>query len=397
MGDSQCETICSRLVTPPPSLPTVRSLHIKEIVLTVRTGLLYYDYFLTLPAEVDRFWRTGSYTWASAVFLANRYAACWVTCPSCTAFWGPMQDRYCPLTRPHTIYPERIYRHVPWHIDGISSPFNNYTPCDESVRTVSSQQWVLGLLAFEHQSVFLSDVGLPLNTNPEELPHTLRKGEPILYSANGVKHWNYQFSLASGGVLRSSGLDFTVFVLTICRSIKLWTRNQPFVDRLFIDGFLYYGVIWNLNVVNIIALMVIPVSTLQHIPADPDDVSAFCLFIHSSLHKCTICDNGFATHDQLRDPTLHGTNSTSHAGDVSTFLPGGTLSTVPPTQAELSNKGIHGRRYRPASPTSWSPWVYALQGIEDTTARPIESLRLAAMGSELDGMTGVTNRSVQYS
>ncbi len=37
--------------------------------------ILYYDYFITLPSEIDRFWRTGSHSWASILFLANRYVA----------------------------------------------------------------------------------------------------------------------------------------------------------------------------------------------------------------------------------------------------------------------------------------------------------------------------------
>ncbi len=37
--------------------------------------ILYYDYFITLPSEIDRFWCAGSHTWASTVFLANRYVA----------------------------------------------------------------------------------------------------------------------------------------------------------------------------------------------------------------------------------------------------------------------------------------------------------------------------------
>jgi len=31
-------------------------------------------------------------------------------------------------------------------------------------------------------------------------------------------------------------VDLTVFVLTIARSIRLWTRSEPFLHRVFIDG-----------------------------------------------------------------------------------------------------------------------------------------------------------------
>jgi hypothetical protein len=47
----------------------------KDVVLTLDTVILFYDYFLTFSAEVDRFWHPRSHTWASTVFLANRYLA----------------------------------------------------------------------------------------------------------------------------------------------------------------------------------------------------------------------------------------------------------------------------------------------------------------------------------
>jgi hypothetical protein len=48
---------------------------IKEILLMIEAVLLYYDYLLTLPDEVDRLWHTGPQSWASIVFFLNRYLA----------------------------------------------------------------------------------------------------------------------------------------------------------------------------------------------------------------------------------------------------------------------------------------------------------------------------------
>ncbi|KAF9485255.1 hypothetical protein BDN70DRAFT_871667 [Pholiota conissans] len=36
-------------------------------------ALLYYDYLLTLPTEVSRFWNSRRLTWASSLFYGNRY------------------------------------------------------------------------------------------------------------------------------------------------------------------------------------------------------------------------------------------------------------------------------------------------------------------------------------
>ena len=38
-------------------------------------AILVFDYFLTLRGEIDGFWCAGSHTWASTVFLVNRYVA----------------------------------------------------------------------------------------------------------------------------------------------------------------------------------------------------------------------------------------------------------------------------------------------------------------------------------
>lgn len=41
----------------------------------IETVILYYDYFLTLSKEVDRFWHPRPHSWASIMFFANRYIA----------------------------------------------------------------------------------------------------------------------------------------------------------------------------------------------------------------------------------------------------------------------------------------------------------------------------------
>ena len=51
--------------------------------------ILYYDYFLTLPKEVEGYWHTGSHSWASIMFLANRYVALLGHLP---LFYGPFAN-----------------------------------------------------------------------------------------------------------------------------------------------------------------------------------------------------------------------------------------------------------------------------------------------------------------
>jgi len=52
-------------------------------------------------------------------------------------------------------------------------------------------------------------------------------------------------------------IDFTIFVLTIACSIRLWTRKEPFLHRVLIDGLLYYCVICNVALLNMIVLLLV--------------------------------------------------------------------------------------------------------------------------------------------
>jgi len=55
-------------------------------------SILYYDYFLTLSKEVNSFWRAGSHSWASILFLVNRYMALLGHVPILfLVFWDPYQ------------------------------------------------------------------------------------------------------------------------------------------------------------------------------------------------------------------------------------------------------------------------------------------------------------------
>jgi len=106
--------------------------------------------------------------------------------------------------------------------------------------------------------------------------------------------------------------DLTVFVLTIARSVRLWTRREPFLHRILFDGLLYYSVIWNFNLFNIVILLVIK-------PQIDLSTPIFTVIL-SVVMVSRIMIN-------LRDPALHKpadhdeTVTTAHDGCVvSTFV-----------------------------------------------------------------------------
>jgi len=138
-------------------------------------------------------------------------------------------------------------------------------------------------------------------------------------------HWQ---AVAFSGLLV---FDLTVFVLTMARSITLWTRKEPFLHRLFLDGLLYYGVIWNLNLVNIVVLLTVNPAINLSTPVFTNVLSVVM------ISRIMI---------SLRDPKLHKpvdcdeTVTTSDAGYISTVMLDDILSTMMATQFESSRSRV---------------------------------------------------------
>ncbi|KAF7984439.1 hypothetical protein HWV62_14516 [Athelia sp. TMB] len=53
-------------------------------------AILYYDWFLTLSDEIERFWNRKNFTWASLFFFFNRYLVIFGNIPVILqSFWEP--------------------------------------------------------------------------------------------------------------------------------------------------------------------------------------------------------------------------------------------------------------------------------------------------------------------
>lgn len=97
--------------------------------------LLYYDYFLTLPWEIDRFWHPGPHSWASIVFFANRYMALLGHVPFLYSVYAPCKTVVGPIFLPSDddssscfqahvclfVFYFQAKRHVPLLADSLSS------------------------------------------------------------------------------------------------------------------------------------------------------------------------------------------------------------------------------------------------------------------------------------
>lgn len=64
-------------------------------------AILYYDYSLTLGAEVDRFWRVGRCSFVNILFVLNRYLALLGAIPVCFEFFGDLPREVSPIRSLH--------------------------------------------------------------------------------------------------------------------------------------------------------------------------------------------------------------------------------------------------------------------------------------------------------
>ncbi|KAJ8462342.1 hypothetical protein ONZ51_g10958 [Trametes cubensis] len=66
------------------------SVRLTDILVVASAAILYYDYSLTLGAEVDRFWRVGRCSFVNILFVLNRYLALLGAIPVCFEFFGDL-------------------------------------------------------------------------------------------------------------------------------------------------------------------------------------------------------------------------------------------------------------------------------------------------------------------
>jgi len=200
--------------------------------------ILYYDYFLTLSMEISRYWRAGSYTWASIIFLLLRYVALLGHLPFFYRTFGNVCNK------------ERLVNALGSYHSTLVLLLIALTSILLSMRVYalySRNKWVLCLMTLEYVAGVIIACWALVGVWPKAAAYRSTEHDALLKAA------------AFSGLLI---FDLTVFILTVARSIRLWSRKEPFIHRVLTDGLMYYGVIWNLNLLNVI-LLAINVSPLK--------------------------------------------------------------------------------------------------------------------------------------
>ncbi|KAG6906223.1 hypothetical protein DXG01_015133 [Tephrocybe rancida] len=119
--------------------------------------ILYYDYALTLPAEIDRFWSTRTISWVSGFYYLNRYLTLFghipVVVQNYWAFEGPSLVQVSTVVRclwtwgeghrklypPGRVYSFSVYgRHTPFvlsQVDEVYYTADAFLPSTQVLQT----------------------------------------------------------------------------------------------------------------------------------------------------------------------------------------------------------------------------------------------------------------------
>ncbi|KAA1473148.1 hypothetical protein DENSPDRAFT_851409 [Dentipellis sp. KUC8613] len=198
--------------------------------------VLYYDYALTFPAELEYYWRPGSFNWASGVFFINRYVAL---------------VGHLPVVYQCFVPPSTIGRHKICKLDTI--PFR---PGDGTSSTYCGHVIIfLGSFISEIDKHGGTTVLMMMRMYALYNRNRYILATMLIVIAAGIA-WIITVevkSAALGPITDSQGkhiaaawtalllFDTTVFILTMYKVHRIGRiRHQPLLRTLFRDGVIYY-------------------------------------------------------------------------------------------------------------------------------------------------------------
>jgi len=208
--------------------------------------ILYYDYALTLPAEVDRFWSKRHISWGLALFYGNRYLSLFGHIPVIYQYFqyfldarGSNSNKICSIL---CSYHECLSVTIQI-IVGVFLVIRTYALYNRN-KKVLTLTCVCGfaVLAFGAWSV-ISEHG---SSEDAELPQI---NCPLPMKYNDAIHmaavWTAVLSF-----------DVLIVALTLYRSLGR-CHDNPLFKVLLRDGVIYFGIIALVNLLNIISFLVL--------------------------------------------------------------------------------------------------------------------------------------------
>ncbi|KAI0748268.1 hypothetical protein C8Q80DRAFT_1270696 [Daedaleopsis nitida] len=212
------------------------SIRLNNSLAVVALTLLYYDYSLTFSREVDHFWKRARLSWASTLFVINRY----------TGLLGPI-----PVVLEYFVQlsPERYHQYyaiLSQVIVGVILILRTWALYNRS-RYMLVALAVLGLV-LATGTVIAGNVKTKTVTENVSSEHSVFGCDLSLSSEQGLR--------SAIGWIAMLCLDTTIFMLTLIKTVHMrHTLNQGLLLVLFRDGAIYYGILVVASIANILTFL----------------------------------------------------------------------------------------------------------------------------------------------
>ncbi|RDB31003.1 hypothetical protein Hypma_000082 [Hypsizygus marmoreus] len=285
--------------------------------------ILYYDYALTLPAEVERFWASKSVSWASGFFYVNRYLVIFGHIPVMVQYYWDSRHKstkmYVPASYRHNSRIECDCGHrcpslSSFHqylaviiqvVVGLTLIMRTYALYDRNLKVLLFIcTAALAVIIFGTWSVAAGSHGQP--------------GDLVLPDIGCVPPTNQADANRLAAAWTGNLLfDVMIFVMTVYKSLKRSRgRDWTLIHVLLRDGAIYFGIMAIVGLGNIISFHFSP-------EYERGFITTFANIISSTMLSRLMLN--------LRDPDLVTRNfgiqpDSATAGPTTTNYP--VLSTV---------------------------------------------------------------------
>ncbi|KAF9652682.1 hypothetical protein BDM02DRAFT_3108761 [Thelephora ganbajun] len=199
--------------------------------------LVLYDYILTFPAELDRFWSPLHIRqWGTFIFVVNRYVGLWGHVPIIYSYFfvpspslmvGQQDSKCYPLQKYHQFLAVVVQTSV-----GAILLTRVYALWERNrIILWSLLAYYVGFAGFAAWAI----------TQGKSQTHPLVPPTSLGCISALSKDEGFYFGLVWGGIMI---FDSTVFALTLYRSVTLWRQgSRGLVHVVMRDGVMYYAVL----------------------------------------------------------------------------------------------------------------------------------------------------------
>jgi hypothetical protein len=226
----------------------VRYSTVKTSYVISAITILFYDYALTLPLEVDRFWNRKRLSWVSALFYVNRYTSLLAHIPVIAEyFWGSYEGLDDRL---HICYAFQTYHR--YYVMAAQVIIAGLLIA-RTYALYGQNKWILSLVVAAAAGAMglgcwaISSSGPPASPMTEYWPpigciQTLTDQEAI------------HLAIAWGGLI---AFDMLIYLLTLYKAFGQGMQSGKSVLHIILrDASIYIAVILVANVSNVLTLVI---------------------------------------------------------------------------------------------------------------------------------------------